>query len=643
VVAGAPGGVPYQAMRADGNTLFASTEQSAVVIRDVLSPHPTPWEIPEPTGIAKLLPFPDGTRAIVLAGDGTARVWTIGAATADLELAGPGGAQVLAVGLDPDGSRVGWITREEPGRAALHLRDLAAGTTSSYSLEMAVDDVRLQLTRDPSLVAIGVFGQDIPWTVGPDRAWTVHSLGNAVPERTHPTGTTVHSGDLTATCAEGGQGEGLEQAQLVVRDLLTGAERHRVEQHLSTSCASLAYSLEGRYAIDPFSSIADPASVEVIRITDLATGVSYQAAAPPLDSTAWPPGSAPTVTALPDGRGGLVAFVAVGPTVVRVPAEREVAFDPDFGTTLLDVPGGLLTIQGAPPAGTSSFTTYDPVSGQQIASLVDVPAVFGSGWSVGDVLLTFGQGPQGWQLDRYELPTLTRTFSAHPHGGPTSRTTTAAATTDSDGRIVITSVNSSLSAWDVHTGQQLGDPVGVSDHGNIWARPDRPGEVFVSTTAGLELWDIPAGRRLATFDTEEAGEVASRGNLLVHLTDGQLGLWDIATQERRATIPTPDLGSLTGFRSDGILVAENTLRGVVVFWDLERLVQVGSVRPSEEGIDGLFGDALLVSGRGARMPLLLGGTPEQWHQHLCQVLPTDVSPAARDLLPPGTDPSTGCQ
>ncbi|MHA6624115.1 nSTAND1 domain-containing NTPase [Pseudonocardia sichuanensis] len=647
VLTGGPGGPEQLGLRADGDTLLAGQDPRIDFVRDAAAPRPAPpWELPEPTGAAKVLPSPDGTRVGVLAGDGGLRLWTVGAPAPDLELAAPGGPQVLAMGFSPDGTRLGWLTRDRPGRATVHLRDLASGTTRAAPLALDTDDVRLRLTPDPGLVALRTGG-------GLEVSWTLHHVDGDAPDRTLPPTTTVQGGgSLTATCVDGpvDAGGDTQQAQLEVRDLVTGTERHRIELPTS-SCALLWFSLDGRYAVDPFGSLADPPAVELVRITDLVTGVSYQAAAPPLDPTAWPTGEAPVVTALPDGHSGLVAFVAVGPTVLRIPAAREIRFDPDFGSTHYDAPGSVLVTRDSPAAGTSAFDAYDPATGDPIAALPAAVTDAG-GWSVQDALVTFGRGPEGWQLDRYELPTLTRTFSARPPSDP-AVTDRGVVVSDSGGEVVVALADGYLSAWDGRTGELLGQPRRLADPAadqavvrmpRLWPRADRPGEAFVAGPAGLELWDARAGRLLATIETplDLFTDVASAGDRLAIFREGAIEVWDIPTRARVGAIPAPDLARLTGFGTDGLLVSENVLRGEVVFWDLDRLAQAGSVRPSPDGLDRLDGETLEVNGVGGRMPLQLAATAEQWHSHLCRVLPAELSPAARALLPPGAEPSTGC-
>jgi hypothetical protein len=222
------------------------------------------------------------------------------------------------------------------------------------------------------------------------------------------------------------------------------------------------------------------------------------------------------------------------------------------------------------------------------------------------------------------------------------------AVADADERIVVTLAEGLMTAWDGQTGQQLGVPVRIAGDPQvlrgIWAVEDRPGAVVVYTPAGLELWDVPGGRLLAAFPELGGGfvHVVSRDGQMVYLSEGHLELWDLATRERRAAVSAPDLGNLAGFAPDGKLVAENVLYGEIVFWDAERLAQVGSMRPSEDGAYAVEDGTLEVNGTGGRMPVELATTPEQWHAHLCRLLPAELSPAARALLPPGTDPSTGC-
>jgi hypothetical protein len=463
-----------------------------------------------------------------------------------------------------------------------------------------------------------------------------------------PGGTAVQvDGTSTVTCVEGVNGSvGVPntQAQLIVRDIVSGAELRRIER-TTTSCSLLWYSLDGRYEVDPFGTTADPPSTELIRITDLASGVSYQALGPPLDPTGWPPLQAQAVTAQPTPDGGLVAFIAYGPTVLRIPAEREVHFDPDYRATLYDAHGVVLAAQNLP--GASTFAAYDQASGRVVASFPTPVPTGPSGRAVGDALWTFGRGPAGWQLDRFELPTLTMTYSARLPDDPAADGP-GTVVADADERVVVALAENLLTAWDARTGQQLGEPVRIAGDPQIlrglWPVEDRPGQAFVATPTALELWDVPAGRLLDTFDPLPAlmRDVASEGNIMARFAEGELDVWNIETREHIGTIPAPDLGSLIGFTPDGLLVAANVLRGEIVFWDLERLAQAGSMRPSENGISGVDGDILEISGTGGRMPVQLADTADRWHAQLCRVLPAEPSQAARDLLPPGTDPSAGC-
>jgi hypothetical protein len=640
VIAAVPGGAPVAGLRVEGNLLVASSETDIAFTRDPLGPAPRPWELSEPAGVDRLTTAPDGSRVVVLARDGSARLWDVGAAAPAIELVAPGGPRVLSAGFSPDGSRLGWLVPEGPGRATVHVRDLVHGGTASFPLDLDASEARLRLTPDPDLVAVRPGDADVPWVL--------HSLGGGAPDRALPAGTTVQSGGaITATCTEGSSDiADPRNAQLVVRDIVTGAERQRIELATS-SCTLLWYSVDGRYVVDPFGSTADPPAADQIRISELATGVSYQALGPSLDPTTWPAGEASVVTAMPDGRGGLVAFVAYGSSVLRIPTEREVRFDTSFRSTLYDAPGGsVLSVRNSPDLGTGEFGTYDPASGAPIATLPAAVTKYG-GWSVQDALWAFGRGPEGWQVDRYELPTLTRTYSVRPPDDPTADGPSTAVA-DADERILVTLAENHMTAWDGRTGQQLGAPVRIAGDPQvlrgIWPVDDRPGEVFVATPAGLEFWDVPGGRLLATFPELGDGfvHVVSSGGRMVHLAEGQLELWDLATRERRAMVPAPDLADLAGFAPDGTLVAENVLRGEVVFWDVERLAHTGSMRPSADGIDALDHEALEVNGTGGRMPVKFAATAEQWHSHLCRLLPVELSPAARDLLPPGTDPSTGC-
>ncbi|MGH3587761.1 MAG: hypothetical protein ACRDQ0_15715, partial [Pseudonocardia sp.] len=551
VVAGAPGGPPFQALRAGGDVLMTASEQGIGFVRGVRGPKPTPWEPPEPAGIERVLPVLDGSRVAVLAGDGSLRLWDVGASAPAVELIAPGSPVMLVTDVTSDGARLGWLVREGPDRALLHVRDVRAGTTDSFPIAIGAGETAVQLTSDPGLVAVRV-------GTGPDAHRFLHPLAGGA-DRPLPAGTSLQAGGaLTTTCVEATR-DGFREDQLVVHDVPTGAERQRIALG-ALGCMELRYTADGRYVVEVVSSTTSPDPAELIRFTDLVTGVSYQALVPVSEGST---DEKQQVAALPDGPGDLIAFVADGPTVLRIPAERVIRPDPTSHTWRYDVPGAVLAEHRTSDVSTE-LTTYDPSTGRQIATLPSV-VIAGGGWFARDALWTLGRKPEGWSLDRYELPALTRTWSAPlPSSPPTGAAmgSPGLAVSDEEDRVLVTFTDGLLSAWDGRTGRPLGPPTPVTvppEFPRMWPSDDRPGQVFLRTPAGLEVWDAVAGRRLATLDAPADGiteDAAARGDQLVHRSAGQLEIWDLATQQRRTTIPVPDVGTLVGSTPDGRL-AEN--------------------------------------------------------------------------------------
>jgi hypothetical protein len=648
VVAGEPGGAPVLAVRAEGDLLLTGSEDGVTFVGDVLGPERTHWQVPEPAGVTRVQPNRDGSLVAVLSEDQALRLWTVGADAPQSELAAPGGPPVLTISFAPDGSRFGWVTAVAPSRFVAHVRELATGATASFPIELAAEPTGMHLTADADLAAVKT-GE------GDAERWSVRSLRRNSEVRALPPGA-GSNGTLAVGCLEGEIGDVGEDgtpARIVVRELLTGVERHRIELP-GTSCAGLVrYTLDGRYAVHPFGLTSEPPAAEMTRITDLASGVSYQFTAPTLDTSNWPADEAPVVTALPGPDGGLVALVAYGPTVLRVRAEREIQFDyaSTFRTTRYDAAGGVLVVDDR-SGPTADFATYDPATGRRIAAAPGLPTNY-LGWFVGDALWTFGRSAAGTDIGRFELPGLTSSFHFTAPDDPES--SGGGIVSDLHVHVVVTLADGLLTAWDGASGRQLGEPVRLGDTADeqefsrqssrIWARPDHGGQVFVMMPDGLELWDVPGARKLGEFDvpTGLSTQAASRGNTLVYLAEGELQTWNIEAQEPDGpAIAAPAITELLGFGPDGYLVSVDSLRGRVVFWDLGARGEAGSMRPSENGADELDHNLLTVNGVGGRMPVEFAVTAQRWRDHLCRILPGELSTAARNLLPPGADASSPC-
>lgn len=292
------------------------------------------------------------------------------------------------------------------------------------------------------------------------------------------------------------------------------------------------------------------------------------------------------------------------------------------------------------------FILNDPVTGAQLAErTIDASG----GGSVGDALWALSSDDTNWNVDRYTLPDLSPTLRlAVPH--QRSGDATFGTATDGTTETVVISADGTLTAFDARTGSRLGNPVPVPLVQNdmlMWVRANHPGQAIVAAGDALELWDVPAGRRLGSGDltvTQFDGVVTS-GDTLVALTNqGDIEVRSLPGMERiAAPIPAPEVEALLGFAPDGQLVTatDGFGTGQVIFWDLDRRTESGRMRPNSGTPHAVDGGPVTIDGTSGLLPEALDVRPEVWRDHLCRLLPPRSSDTATSLLP-GADSSPPC-
>jgi hypothetical protein len=634
------GGGPVRAVMAAGGKLLAATpEPSVSLTAGVLGPEPAPLSAAEGASFATL--SPDGSRLAVIAEDGALRLWEDNAGYREVEPARPGDER-RSIGFSPDGNRVSWITGD-----TLHVHDIRSGTTASFVLPSGTTLV--QLTGDPDLAVMKT-----------DRGRVVRSITTGAEVRALPEGTRVVGGAQAVSCASDDPSDPGDADVLVVGDAVTDTELRRIPLLLlaGAGCTGYGFTLDGNYAVEhpagPLRPRQSPA--EASRIVDLGSGAAYQFVAPDIDSSAWQPNEAQAITALPTADGGLDVFVAVGPSVLRIPATREPPGLRSNSRTMA-TPGGLLLATNTSSWQETRFTSHDPVTAAQLAERTVAPG--GNwGWYIDDAgrpqrdaLWTLGNDGTGWHADRHALPDLTPTLRLAPPGPVDAENATIATATDGTTETVVVSVGSTLTAFDTRTGAQLGGPVPLAAMRNarlLWARTGHPGEAIVAAGGVLELWDVPSGRRLGSADliVEHYQGVITRGDTLVALTtEGNIEVRRLPSMEQvSAPIAAPETMTLLGFDPDGRLVTG--LNAVadpqIVFWDLEQRAEAGRIRASGGVPDSVDGGPFSVGGTNANLPQALDLRADVWRAHLCSLLPAELSDAATGLLPIGTDSSSPC-
>ncbi|MEJ3749953.1 AAA family ATPase [Actinomycetes bacterium KLBMP 9797] len=177
--------------------------------------------------------------------------------------------------------------------------------------------------------------------------------------------------------------------------------------------------------------------------------------------------------------------------------------------------------------------------------------------------------------------------------------------------------------------------------------------VAVNTDAGVEMWSLGTGDRVAVFPFDRPTAIAEveftpdGRHLAVLGADGTLDVWDVDRHdpvvEKLTVLPAGLLyPSIVDFpAADRIIVR---IGGGIRIWDLARRAATANVdidSVATEPAVSAHDRTLLVWMRSAglmRMPL----EPERWAEHLCGIVGRDLTDAERSTLPAGSPDGPIC-
>jgi len=666
VVTGSPGGkrilaVGAKGTLADGILLLSLDEFSAEIVTDPGGPDPQRRRVPADRPTSEGVPSPDGKQYAAIGHDGSVRLWDV-FQTTSIELATTASAVRTLAGFAPDGSRVGWWNVDTSGRGVLTVYQLA--TRSFRTVTIGTPNLtKVVLTNEPNQVLIrqGRAGT-------PDTRVALHSISQDADVRPVPSDVTLaDEGADMLTCTPGADPN---RSWISVSDTVTGTLTRRLPLAGTSYCNT--FWVSEHYILERLSGV-DGGVQNVWRATDVLTGRAFHFATPPLDMSQWTERNSPWITMLPGSDGTPMAFVAVGPTVLRVRTSLEIPAD-SGGQPPFRFPfevGGSLLAMDLHTDNTVDIGSYDPRSGQVLATRhsVAVGAEFNV-WPTGDDLWILPGGQPGFTLTQYRLPSLEpgqRIVLPGDPDGPLNPTSGVAVTfgTAADGAVrSVLGVNSGvLSLWDAATGQQMAKPISLVDTpanrdryrkvADLWTYPGHPTEALISTPNGrIQLWDALAGRMIREIPVAILGRnsvLVDGDRLIVVAQSRTIQVWNISDGRHLGVdIPAPQIETLNGVDADGHVVGSyadysNGAALVAAFYDLNRGVAAGVMRPAAIGIGELFFRPNTIGVPGLVHPVqTLALTAIQWHDQLCRVVPAGFSQAALDLLPAGTDTSSPC-
>lgn len=665
VVSGTPGDKPIVVITTagaapDGVVLHNSDSPRVDVITDPTSNRPQSWPLPDPNGVDVGAFSPDGRRYLYRSGDGALRLWDIAANSSPLQLAAPGDEARKPASFSPDGSRLGWTVRDISGQRVLTSYDLATGATRAVPITLPSDEASVSLTADPDTVVV---------TVGkgysPDAQSTLRSLARNAEVRSFPAGVKVLGhGTATLSCLPRDVRIRDSRSVLVISDLATGNQLRQMPLLSGTDCGEYRFTIDDRYVLEEMLSLGLGAQ-RAWRATELSSGRSYHFVTPPLDTSSGPAGLVASIAMLPGASGDATAFIAAGPTVLRLRTNLEVPADTGV------VPPRRFLLAGGQALvttdGTGRIASYNPVSGQTTATTLEPRRFF---VLADEDLWALIPGPTRWELTRYAVPGLNPALQialpTDPAGPPGQDGVNVVLNRSPGGppETVLALVGGVLSAWNASTGQQLGQSIRLAEsaehrdsyrsRAHLWPRIGHPGQALVATPGDrVQLWDIPSGRMLSDLPISVVGRyaIAAEGDRLAALvrsggTIGGIEVWNLANGQRiEGNIPSLGANNLQGFDAEGNLIGfhspdkEGTY---IVIYDLDRRGAGVILRPSILGEISVAPTNIWITGEAGRMPSALAATTDQWRDHLCRLMSGQLSPAARDLLPPGSEDIQPC-
>jgi hypothetical protein len=664
---------PIQLMRSSGDTLLLDTAPGLVAVTGATGPAPTPRVLTEPADpVGYVAISPDGRWFADVGPDGRVRVRDVVAGGPPQPLPNtPAGARDAVTGLkfSGDGGRLAWLAKGDAGEQNLVVRDLGSGADLPHRLGPlpAGDPFELLFTADPDVVALR-------YTASPGTSTTrlvTRSLADGSHLAEFPAGSmpTRHG---IVTCEPSNRSVTGATAFVVVTPLRGGPPSRRIPATAASACNELRLS-GGSWLVEGPSTGADE---ESYALTDLGTGERRRATLPrgltPVAVTSWPLATTDRM-AVTSGPGEPTVLLAHGTSVLRLAMEPAEPPGPDrWEVGLLGTTRDHRVVRDR-----GTVRVLERGTERELASLPLPEGVRPAVSSEEQLWVVHPLGGGSYDVTWYELPALRRVLgirlparSDAPPLADELRGTVSYQRESVDGheRLLVLG-DGMLSTWDAATGQPLSAPVpvGAPDavrayrlESRLYGRPGHPGQVAVVThERPVELWDVPAGRRLGTIPAELNPDLTRIGNdvvafdatgtRLATLAAGRtIQVWDVdAAVPARPPIAAPQAQELAGFDVEGHLVTRdgesNATPGTLTFVDVATGQERGSVTPR------LRFARLTDDGRSAVLENLPGTErvefpldAQAWADQLCARLGRPFTPAEAGLLPAGTDTGPPC-
>lgn len=583
-------------------------------------------------------------------------------------------ASVYSLRYSTDAGRLAVLVREAPGQLRLVVKDVHTGELVPNGIAPLAEADRpdVQLTQDPNVAAVRT--RSTPGR--PADRLALLSLADGADLGEQPA-LTNFAGSRLLACDQNRAGP-VDTDAVTATSVGTPDPPRRIVLPTVGGCYSARLSGDQNWLVVPEGSADNPQG-SVVTLVSLATGEVRRAVLPHLppkhpalaSTAAFSDPRMPAVVTV-DGRPSLL--LAHGTSVLRLSTEPSVGPEGLADGIFVDTTDRYRVTRTA-----SSVTVRDRATGRDLGTVNDLPQGTGVAgfdgarlWTVrvqrdhtADV--TVYTVPELRPISRFRLPARSPDL---PSPTAPSRAYALDVQSAADGGRVVALNDGVLSAWDPATGQPTGAPVPMEPAGpaagpadilpQIWARPGHPGQVAVlNRDLSVELWDVPAGRRLTTLPVEISPELAdgprnvaawdpSGARLAVLTKDRAVRVWNVdEAKPVGRPIPAPDAGELGGFDADGYLVLFGdavTRTGAVIFLDLDAGGEAGSMTGPLPPLRLRDDGRRLVLTRGIgdqRLEIPLSAAA--WRDKLCAVADRPFTPAELTTLPPGTDTDPPCR
>jgi hypothetical protein len=662
---------PITGLLLGGDTAVLRAYPHPVVVTGLSGPAPRRVELSDVQFDGQLALSPDG-RWLATQNPDRTRI-----SVRDVETGSPpvplAQGAVTGAGLpafSPDSERLAWVEwRGE--QAALRIWDLRADTDVPHGIPSLFPDV-FSVSPTPDGEHVIVRRGDIRKA---DSRLVVLALADATETGTLPPGAlVVQGGTAVVTCGAGDGAPG--STGTVVVTPLDGSPPRRIGlSGPSARCGPTGGLLNPRLSSSG-NALVDHADGTTTRITDLRTGHAFQVTAP-ADLPPTMLAGFDVVETFDIAAERPVGILARGSSLLWLRAEPLSPVAPRDG--------GILTVDGDVRLVSTPgrLRAEERTTGRVLGEVSGVgPAAH---FSVRRNSLYIGEVvDDGWDVARYEIPTLRRTGGVRlpsrdggaPPGDRGNRPGLALEVEPTPaGERLIAIADGLLGVWDPASGRMVGPPtrLGSTDLGvgfhrtlpHMQVRPGHPGQVAVVGIDEVQVWDAPLGRLVASLPAAPWLDELDRyrspvafdatGDRLAVLTrDRTVQLSDVEPARlARAPIPTPATRELLGFDADGYLVTGNVGDvGVsptrLAFLDVVTGAEAGSVdttdaiRPLRIGYLTEDRRTIRLDDLGDDWVLDLPATAQAWRDALCTAFGRELTAGERAILPPGTNTEPPC-